>query len=101
MSKLKPTAAEKRHLGRVANTPCVLCNSLVQPQSGRTTVHHIRTGQGGAQRASHWLTVALCSECHQGRLGVHGDQTLLRIAKVSELDLLALTFAAIEARGEA
>jgi len=68
---------------------CVCCRLLGQQQSTRTEVHHLREGQGGAQRASDFLTVPLCSDCHRGPLGVHGDRTYLRILKMGELDLLA------------
>jgi len=44
-----------------------------------------------AQRASHYLTVPLCHPCHQGPLGCHGTKALMRIYKVSELDMLAAT----------
>ena len=54
-------------------------------------VHHIRVGQGMAQRAQHWLTIPLCQPHHTGPSGVHGDKSALRNAKVDELDLLALT----------
>jgi len=91
------SAAEKRHLEAVAAVPCVLCTALGVPPAP-TTVHHIRSGQGASQRASHWLTVALCHSCHQGDRGVHGDQSFLRQAKVTELDLLAATYEAIERR---
>lgn len=97
MSKRAATAAERRHMGRVAELPCVLCDLLGQEQATPTTVHHIRTGQGGAQRASHFLTVAACASCHQqSPLGIHGDGTLLRIANVTELDLLAETYRRLE-----
>lgn len=96
MRKKSRTAAEQRHHDRVAALGCVLCELLGQQQAGRTTVHHIRTGQGMSQRASHWLVVPLCGYCHQGEQGVHGDQTLLRMAKVSELDLLAITISRLE-----
>lgn len=82
-------AAEKRHLGRVAAMSCVLCERLGLPQQGRTYVHHARTGQGKSQRASHYLGIPLCYDCHQGQNGIHGDRSLLRIAKCEELDLLA------------
>lgn len=91
MAKKTKTAAERRHHGLIAEMPCVLCDLLGQPQASNTTVHHIREGQGMAQRASHWLAIPLCRDCHQGDLGIHGDRTLLRIANVNELDLLALT----------
>jgi hypothetical protein len=48
-----------------------------------------------AQRASNFLVAALCPSCHTGPLGVHGDKTMLRIHKMSELDLLAKTIEAL------
>lgn len=91
-----PTAAERDHMARVASLPCVLCERLGQHQWTRTTVHHLREGQGVAQRANHRLTIALCEDCHQdSRLGMHGDRTLLRIANVDELDLLGDTIAGL------
>lgn len=83
------TAKSKRHMGRIADMPCVLCSILGQRQVGRTYVHHIRAGQGMSQRASDFLTIPLCHDCHQGPHGIHGDRSLLRIARVEELDLLA------------
>lgn len=48
-----------------------------------------------AQKASDYLAIPLCSECHRGPLGRHGDQTLFRVHKVTEMDLLALTVKAL------
>lgn len=63
-------------------------------QTTRTTVHHIREGQGMSQRANDYLTIPLCEDCHQNNRGsIHGDRSLLRIAKTTELDLLAETIA--------
>lgn len=76
-------------MGRVAELPCVLCG-----QQG-VQVHHIREGQGMAQRASNWLVVPLCPSCHTGPLGVHGDKTMMRINKMTELDMLAKTIEAL------
>lgn len=89
------TNAEKRHLHRVSRMGCVLCKALGQPSPEGVHVHHLREGQGMGQRASHFLTIPLCPECHQGKQGIHGDRTLLRIAKVEELDLLAMTIEAL------
>lgn len=83
------TRPEIRHMGRVADLPCVLCG-----QHG-VQVHHIREGQGMAQRASNWLVVPLCPSCHTGPLGVHGDKTMMRINKMTELDMLAKTIEAL------
>lgn len=95
--KVRATAAERTHMGKVKRLKCVLCTALGLTQSSPTDVHHIREGQGGAQRAPHRLTVALCHDgCHQGPHGIHGDRALLRQAKCTELDLLALTLEALE-----
>lgn len=79
------TAATRRHMSRVAELPCALCGT--EP----VELHHIREGQGMAQRASDMLVIPLCPDCHRGSKGVHGDKSLLRVVKQSELDLLAQT----------
>lgn len=89
------TAAERRHKGRVAQLGCMLCQCLGQGATP-AQVHHIREGQGMSQRASDFLTIPLCPACHTGPQGIHGDKTLLRIAKVDELDLLAMTIEALQ-----
>ena len=82
----------------VAKLPCVLCETLGQGPAA-AHVHHIREGQGASQRASDFLTIPLCPECHQGRHGIHGDRALLRVAKMTELDLLAVTVERLLHRG--
>lgn len=82
-------------MARVAELPCVLCGE--HPPS---TVHHIREGQGMSQRASDYLTVPLCPDCHQGPHGIHGDRSILRVNKLSELDLLAMTIKQLSERKE-
>jgi len=80
------TRLEKEHLDAVASLPCALCGE------SPVHVHHVREGQGMSQRASNWLTIPLCPSCHQGAAGVHGDRSMLRVMKKSELDLLADTY---------
>lgn len=75
----------KQHMSRIAQLPCACCG-----EHG-VHVHHIRDGQGMGQRASDFLTIPLCPACHQGPQGVHGDRTLMRVYKLSELDMLANT----------
>ena len=83
--KKPPTKAESEYMGRVAQLSCCLCgDSPVQ-------VHHVREGQGASQRASHYLTVPLCPDCHVGRDGVHQSKAMLRIYKMTEMDMLADT----------
>jgi len=76
---------DKAHLGRVASLPCATCGD--QP----VEVHHIRAGQGMSQRADDWLTIPLCALCHRGPMGVHGNRTMLKVRKATELSLLADT----------
>ena len=84
--------AGKRHLSRVAALPCVLCGALPVER------HHIREGQGAAQRAQDLLTVALCPDHHRGPNGLHGLGTrgFYTRYKLDELDLLAMTLEKLE-----
>jgi cytochrome c553 len=83
-------------MGRVAALGCVLCKRLGYGATP-SVVHHLRTGIGKAQKASDFLTIALCPTCHDGQGGFHKGQERLRIAGVAELDLLADTIAEIAA----
>lgn len=81
------SVAGKRHMGRVAKLSCALCGA------SPVEVHHIREGQGAAQRAQDTLTIPLCTDCHQGPNGLHGLGTrgFYTRYKKDELDLLAET----------
>lgn len=79
------TKAEKKYMDRVASLPCAVCGA--EP----VELHHFREGQGMSQRASNYLVIPLCVECHRGSIGLHGDRTRMRILKVDEMDLLAQT----------
>lgn len=90
------SAAGKRHMGRVAGIGCILCRHLGMGESP-AEVHHIREGQGGAQRASDFLTVPLCPEHHRGSSGIHGlgVRGFVTRYRLQELDLLAMTIEAL------
>ena len=75
------TRAEREHLARVKELECSLCGA-----DGPSSAHHIQQGL-------HFATIALCFECHQGRLGWHGDKTLWRVRKMDELAALNITLA--------
>lgn len=91
------TAAEKRHLAKVARVPCVLC-SLMGLGETPSVVHHLKYGQGASDRSSHFLTIAVCPFHHVGEGGIHTlkEHGLYLRYRVSELDLLAMTLAAIK-----
>lgn len=88
------TAAEKRHIERVASLGCALCRRLGYGETP-AEVHHIREGRGAGQRAQNWLTIPLCPTHHRGTNGIHGDRKAFRNAAVDELDLLADTIGLI------
>lgn len=77
-------------MGRVAALGCVLCDIRGMPGTP-AQVHHIRDSAGAGRRASHYLTVPLCPQCHTGVHGIHGDRKWLKLAGMDELDLLAHT----------
>ena len=63
------TALEKRHMARVAELPCLVCNA--QP----VTIHHV-TGFAdriGRFSRSHRLVVPLCPEHHMIQWGPRGS----------------------------
>ena len=80
--------AAKRHLSRVAALGCVICRRLGYPESA-AEIHHPRFAAGMAQRASDWLAIPLCPDCHRGQRGIHGDRSVLRQIKADEPALLA------------
>lgn len=75
----KHTLRESIHMANVKLLPCSVCGAPPVSEA-----HHIKQGQ-------HFTTVALCHECHRGTNGWHGNKTMWRIHKMSELDALAVT----------
>ncbi len=91
------SAASKRHLTRVAALGCILCRHLDRGETP-AEIHHLREGQGAAQRGSDFTAVPLCPACHRGADGLHGlgVRGFQRRYKLDELDLLAMTIEALE-----
>lgn len=84
----RATAAQKRHLDRVAAMGCICCELMNREQSWPTEIHHIRCN---GQARNHWLVLPLCGEdCHRGRNGVELERVYLRLLRMNEWDLLAL-----------
>lgn len=86
----------KRHMAKVARVPCVLC-AYVGLGETPALVHHMKLGTGASDRASDFLTIALCQEHHVGPNGVHTlkEKGLRLRYNLSELDLLAMTLEAM------
>lgn len=64
------TKAEKQHRNRVAALGCVVCLNAGNPDTP-AELHHIRAGQGMAQRAPEFEVIPLCP--HHHRHGGHGQ----------------------------
>lgn len=81
-SKNKPaqTAAEREHVSRVKELPCIVCGA-----PGPSEAHEPVQGL--------WFCViALCADCHRGSVnGWHGQKVMWRIRKWDELDALNAT----------
>jgi len=63
VAKKAPTKAERDHMGRVVEMGCFICRMPCE-------YHHILTGAGMGQRASHYDGFGLCPNHH--RLGGYG-----------------------------
>lgn len=70
MAKKAATKAEREHLGKVAALGCIACINLGYADTP-AEIHHITTGTGMGQRASHYETIPLCYH-HHSAMGVDG-----------------------------
>lgn len=77
-SKNKPrqTAAESRHVARVAALSCVVCGV-----AGPSEVHEPEQGLWFA-------SMPLCPECHRGPDGWHGTRQRWKLRRISELQAI-------------
>ena len=73
-------AAGKRHMSKVAELGCLICQSPAN-------IHHIRT----ERIKSDFLVIPLCREHHQGDFSIHGSKEQFTNIYGSELHLLAQT----------
>lgn len=73
-SKNKPdqTAQERRHVAKLAELPCVVC--------GDSPVEIHEPTQG-----SWFISLPLCTACHRGDQGWHGDRMRWKLRKYDEL----------------
>lgn len=89
--KRKSTAAEKRHLERVAAIGCACCKWCHGIEDTPAQVHHVRVNHGWG-RSGHEMSIPLCPEHHTGSTGVHamGRDEYKDMHGKSELELLEL-----------
>ena len=76
------TAKERKHLARVKELPCSVCDA-----SGPSDAHHVKQHR-------QYTCVALCKDCHQGAvMGWHGQKRMWSLKKMDEIDALNITIA--------
>lgn len=63
------TKEEKKWLSDVAELGCICCRNMGFGAS-LAEIHHVRTGQGMAQRASHTDVLPLCPPHHRTSLTI-------------------------------
>jgi hypothetical protein len=74
------TAKERKHLARVKELPCSVCDA-----SGPSDAHHVKQHR-------QYTCVALCKDCHQGSvMGWHGQKRMWSLKKMDEIDALNIT----------
>jgi hypothetical protein len=75
-----PTAKERKHLARVKELPCSVCDA-----AGPSDAHHVIQHR-------QYTCVALCKDCHQGSvMGWHGQKRMWSLKKMDEIDALNIT----------
>ena len=73
----RPTPVEKRHLQKIKEMPCGVCNA-----PGPSDAHHIKQGL-------QYLCIPLCKDCHQGSFnGIHGQARIWSVLKKDEMTVL-------------
>lgn len=83
-------AREREHIRKVKSHVCIACG-----HPAPSDAHHIREGVGMSERSSHFLTVPLCKECHQGSFSIHNSRRQFTNIYGSELELLAKTIESV------
>ena len=86
------TKEEKKWLSDVAELGCICCRNMGFGSS-LAEIHHVRTGQGMAQRASHTDVLPLCPPHHRAcyETGFHASPKTWQEIHGSEAELLEQT----------
>ncbi|WP_333498532.1 Ref family recombination enhancement nuclease [Kluyvera sp. CHPC 1.2972] len=91
--------AEREHVNKVAELGCVACYVQAGVWGTPGEIHHIREGQGMAQRAGWKQVICLCTNHHRnsgnGKLAIHAGKLSFTNAYGTESELLDLTLNSI------
>lgn len=76
-NKKAPTVAERQHMARIKEMPCVVCDA-----PGPSEAHEPEQGL-------YHLVIPLCPDCHRGSFnGLHGQRRIWKAKKMTELDAM-------------
>ncbi len=89
--KQPKTKKDPKHLARVAELPCCICEAFGGPQIGRTYVHHVIHDRFSQEKAPDRMTIPLCYDHHQGARGIHTDKSSWRQEYGADHDYIAPT----------
>lgn len=91
--------AEREHVNKVAELGCVACYVQAGVWGTPGEIHHIREGQGMAQRAGWGQVICLCTNHHRnsgnGKLAIHAGKLSFTNEYGTESELLDLTLNSI------
>lgn len=91
--------AEREHVNKVASLGCVACFVQAGVWGTPGEIHHIREGQGAAQRAGWFEILCLCTGHHRhddkqaNKIAIHGNsgRKVFTSEYGTERELLSLT----------
>lgn len=82
---------DPKHLARVAELPCCICEAFGGPQIGRTYVHHVIHDRFSQEKVPDRMTIPLCYDHHQGKRGIHTDKHSWRQEYGADHEYIAAT----------
>jgi hypothetical protein len=82
------TKGEAAHLERVKNLECAVCAKYAPSHA-----HHLMHDRASGRKPGHYCTIPLCDNCHVGPNGIHGDRSMWKVYKISEMEALDQTLA--------
>lgn len=87
--------AEQAHVDKVAALGCIACYVMSGMLGTPAEIHHVRHGQGYAQRASWFKVLPLCPDHHRngehGKIAIHKARRTFEAEYGTETELLTLT----------
>jgi hypothetical protein len=77
--KDRASPKDREYLRKVAQEPCIVCQSFGEAQASPTTVHHVCHGRFSTRKTPDCMAIPLCDGHHQAefdgsKLSIHQDK---------------------------